>query len=352
MTKVVHDTDLGAGLEVAGGKVNVADSQATDVELSDAIAENNITDATEERQILDNIRYQDGILFTAPWELDGLKVKAYTGTSGVTQRFLSIHTTGGYLSFMFPAAGSTVKGLGGLADLTVDAQGFVTLPNWGALWYKWSGADLGWYYSTYTVGYDATVEYIRVVGLGSDNGHVGHLADGTVINQGMNYPDRVTSVAGKRPAPYRRYVRNLGVFEGFIENFGLQEGDYNASVVHPSSVRTDAVVHYRLPLNTTTLTAQMYRLHFTGHQYQAAKKIIDTTVCGYPYPSGLHHPEVIGTHAAETTQYIGSDGHVYIRVAWGDVYFHTLSIDSMGVGNGFPLKHGSIQAIINPAATL
>jgi hypothetical protein len=36
MTKVVHDTDIGTGLEIAGGKVNVAATQATDLELSDS----------------------------------------------------------------------------------------------------------------------------------------------------------------------------------------------------------------------------------------------------------------------------------------------------------------------------
>lgn len=38
MTKVVHDTDVGTGLEIVGGKVNVAASQATDAEVAAAIA--------------------------------------------------------------------------------------------------------------------------------------------------------------------------------------------------------------------------------------------------------------------------------------------------------------------------
>ena len=38
MTKVVHDTDVGTGLEIAGGKLGVAGSMATDAELAAAIA--------------------------------------------------------------------------------------------------------------------------------------------------------------------------------------------------------------------------------------------------------------------------------------------------------------------------
>lgn len=38
MTKVVHDTDIGSGLEISGGKVNVAATMATDAEVAAAIA--------------------------------------------------------------------------------------------------------------------------------------------------------------------------------------------------------------------------------------------------------------------------------------------------------------------------
>lgn len=358
--KVIHDTDIGQGLEIVGGDLKVADTQATDLELSNAIAANNITDATEERQILDNIRYQDGILFTAPWELDGLRVKAHTDT-GVPAagypRFISISTKQGCLEFTFPKAGETVKGLGGLPDLTVDAQGFVSLPSWGVLWYKYAGATIGWHYSTYPEAFDATVEYIRVFGYSPDHELNGYLADGTIVYQGMNTPNRVTSVAGRTlGAINRRHVRNLGVFEGFLATLTDRDGDYINATVSEDSVLGNTVVHFKLPLKTGSSDAsnQMYHLHFTGHALNAAKKIIETTVVGYAssYGTGVHGSEVYGTHTSEVTQYQGSDNHVYVRVAFGDAYWHTLSIDSMGVGNGVPLKHGSIQAIINPAATL
>lgn len=38
MTKVVHDTDIGSGLEISGGKLNAAASMTTDAELAAAIA--------------------------------------------------------------------------------------------------------------------------------------------------------------------------------------------------------------------------------------------------------------------------------------------------------------------------
>lgn len=38
MTKVVHDTDIGSGLEISGGKLNAASTMATDAEVAAAIA--------------------------------------------------------------------------------------------------------------------------------------------------------------------------------------------------------------------------------------------------------------------------------------------------------------------------
>lgn len=49
MTKVVHDTDVGTGLEISGGKVNVAASQATDAEVAAAITADNAIELAEAR---------------------------------------------------------------------------------------------------------------------------------------------------------------------------------------------------------------------------------------------------------------------------------------------------------------
>lgn len=49
MTKVVHDTDIGSGLEISGGKLNTAGSMATDAEVAAAIA---AADALEDAEDL------------------------------------------------------------------------------------------------------------------------------------------------------------------------------------------------------------------------------------------------------------------------------------------------------------
>lgn len=157
--------------------------------------------------------------------------------------------------------------------------------------------------------------------------------------------------------------RNIGVFEGVLysrtNNNGV--GGFTAAkgATFNPTVGTDAAngtVHFKLPWRAggTNPSNKMYRLHFTGHAYsnEPTKKIIDFAVVGYPYQTGLILAEHQGSHAAEVTQYLGSDGHVYVRLAIADSYFMTISIDSMAVGNGEAMPHDSITAHFDNAATL
>lgn len=52
MTKVVHDTDIGYGLEISGGKLNAAGSMATDAEVEAAIAAQDTAEVAQERDFL------------------------------------------------------------------------------------------------------------------------------------------------------------------------------------------------------------------------------------------------------------------------------------------------------------
>ena len=367
--KVINDTDVGTTLDISSGKLEAAASMTTDAELAaqattqatvdatqdaalvTAIQASEATDATEEQNILDSIRLQEGMFHNATWELKGSSVKAYT-TDGAFNRLLSISSLVPYphISAYFPPVGAIVPSLSGGADLTVDADGFIPLPSWGVLWFKHRGAAQGWYWSLY---FDpikvASSEYVRVLAINNDHFITAQLSNGRTIYQGMNYIRENTTSGGKYPTS-TRCVTNTGVFEGFLVEFDNRHEDFALTTISPDSTRTNTVVHFRLPI--TPNAAEMYHLHFRGHSYQAQRKIIDFTVAGYSHIGTLSQPEVIGTHAAVVTQYAGSDQHVYIRVEFDDAYFLTLAVDSMGVGNGEPFKHGSIQTFINPAMTL
>lgn len=228
MTKVVHDTDIGSGLEISGGKVNVAATMATDTEVAAAIA---------------------------------------------------------------------------AADALEDAE------------------DL------------AQLEAKLTKHIGGSQGDIRRIGR-----------------------------RNIGVFEGLIYSRASNSGEGGFTAAKGATfnpvIGTDSAnstVHFKLPWRAGGINPsnKMYRLHFTGYAMNnpVGKKSIDLTVSGYAY-SSLINTEVFGTHAAEVTQYTGSDGYVYVRLAIADSYYMTISIDSMAVGNGEEMPHDSITAHFDNAATL
>lgn len=195
MTKVVHADDIGSGLEISGGKLNAAGTMATDAEVAAAVQASETADNIEENKLLESVRLQDGLFHNTMWEMQGNKVKAYT-VDGSSIRFISISSAGyeTYAAFYFPAAGASVPSLSGGSPIVVDALGFITLPDWGVLWYKYAGAGQGWYWSTYTnVDINPSTEYIRILALNHDDLASSlvnaQLSNGRTIVQGKNYPD-------------------------------------------------------------------------------------------------------------------------------------------------------------------
>ena len=231
MTKVVHDTDIGSGLEISGGKLNAAATMATDAELVAAIQASEATDATEEQKILENVRLQEGLFHNAMWELRGHKVKAHT-VAATHIRFLSVSSLGftSHPVFYFPQVGDSVPSLQGGAALVVDAQGFIALPHWGVLWYKHAGTGQGWYWSVYHVGGTyLDPEYIRVLAINNDEDHGGvnaQLSNGRTIVQGRNYTDtnwiplapyyaaNISDYGGEYQLPRFRRLNNRVYVEG------------------------------------------------------------------------------------------------------------------------------------------
>lgn len=59
MTKVVHDTDIGSGLEISGGKLNAAATMATDAELAALATAQAAIDAAQNQATVDAIAAQD-----------------------------------------------------------------------------------------------------------------------------------------------------------------------------------------------------------------------------------------------------------------------------------------------------
>lgn len=247
MTKVAHAEDIGAGLEISGGKLNAAATMATDAEVAAAITAQDVAENAAEAVVkareLFAIRSQIGLQQNCTWELVGQKVKAHT-VYPTEARFMTINAakspntaSNGNFYFYFPLAGETVKGLNA-PDITVDSNGFVYLPTWGALWVKLPPASspsaappVEWAYSTYFYGtdFEPSSDYIRILTLNHGIGSVGaNTADGRILTQGLNYQDTgwgdltpyfaagVAAYGGGFAAPRFRRKNNRVYLEGVV----------------------------------------------------------------------------------------------------------------------------------------
>ena len=249
--QVVHASDLGAGLEVAGGKVVPSASMTTDTELDvaaqaarDAAIAAAATDAqakadasqaaaTSAAQAMvdasnatgastdaaqdvaaatestgDNVVRMAQAAFTHNWTVDvrsdggirfrdngrgyarGIVMGAGRGAHASSDGHWNAHA---------PTAGTAIKGLG-TSDVVADSEGFIpsVTTDWAHLYLRMppagspSGTPVEWVRATYHEGnYEITDDLILVGTMNHDEGGAPYfqLADGTKCFIGTTYPD-------------------------------------------------------------------------------------------------------------------------------------------------------------------
>jgi hypothetical protein len=205
--KVINDTDVGTTLDISSGKLEVAASMATDAELADAIAAQDVLkDAAEETTRLRNAfikRAQQVLSSESIFEVSPAGFKFYLDPAMYVSRLLVIgagegaHSLeGGYLNIYPPVTGDVIKGLG-IPDTIVDVNGFIPIPHHGTLYFKLPAPNspdnaVGeWYVSEYDVNdYDVPDDFLFICQQLPDSpGGMCKLFDGRKLTQGKNYPD-------------------------------------------------------------------------------------------------------------------------------------------------------------------
>lgn len=245
---VVHDTDIGTGLEISGGKVNVAATMATDAELAAAIAAadaaENMAEAQTKLRTDYVMRAHQHLTTAALIQVDGSKVRILPDASNSTTSSRILLMGGGkgghagasgYFDLTLPSAGGTITGLG-IADITVDVNGFIAFPTHGSLYAKIPTAGAGastpteWYMAGYAGGYTVPEDYVLIIQHTSNiaPGNMFQLYDGTKLFQGYNYTDTgwidmspyfaagVSVFGGGYQTPRFRRLNNRVYVEGMV----------------------------------------------------------------------------------------------------------------------------------------
>jgi hypothetical protein len=137
---------------------------------------------------------------------------------------------------------------------------------------------------------------------------------------------------------------------------GTGRGAKTIGVVSYFTTTSDSAsyIHIKTPFRPA-VTNGMYHFKVEGYAYDDAKDI-DLTFVGYSYtvtptviqspgsrdPSGIYNP----------TQYIGSDGYIYLRFKPSNLYYTSFRVDSMYVGNGRIIYPGEMSVIVSTSPTL
>jgi hypothetical protein len=136
-------------------------------------------------------------------------------------------------------------------------------------------------------------------------------------------------------------MQNIGsirkaVLQGFVANTTataeLTDPNGDFTVIPNLGTNANVYLHVKLPININT-HAEMFWFHFTGYAF-GASKIIDEQIVGYCYqPSkAIINVGVSGTMSPGV--YADANGNVVLRILFSSVYYATVNVETMRVGNG------------------
>jgi len=99
----------------------------------------------------------------------------------------------------------------------------------------------------------------------------------------------------------------------------------------------------------------MWHIRVTGYSFSDASKI-DLTSVGYNTHRSngglISRSQTTGSGFTNGGPYHGTDGRLYIKFRLGDIYYSTVRVDSMRVGNGIVINPGDITITTSASAQL
>jgi len=150
---------------------------------------------------------------------------------------------------------------------------------------------------------------------------------------------------------YQGAIRRA-IFQGFtagVEHAArYRSGDFPEP---PALGSNDNVyVHFKTPLNVNR-DSHMFWFHMTGYSF-GSSKIIDETLVGYCYAVQQALISSNGFGNLSPTVYVDPNGNVVLRLLFPSIYYTTIHIDTMQVGDGPLFQHGDLEVQYSYSATV
>jgi hypothetical protein len=182
------------------------------------------------------------------------------------------------------------------------------------------------------------------------NGKIGNINStmATALTQ-FNEWRNLKDVEGD-PAALGTIRRNL--LQGFVPGTGgVQgvggQGDFVSTDLGTS---TNIYMHFKIPLNIN-VNSEMFWFNIKGYSYGTAK-IIEETLVGYCYQPTRTLQNVSTFGNMTPAVYVDTNGNVVMRILIPNIYYTTVRIDTMRVGNGRLFNLGDLKTKLSLAETV
>lgn len=135
----------------------------------------------------------------------------------------------------------------------------------------------------------------------------------------------------------------MNILQGLVSqtraNAAISYGDFPRTDL---GTETNVYMHFKTPLNINQ-HSEMFWFNIRGYSFGSAK-IIDETITGYCYAANrvIMNKSAFGNFTPDS--YADSAGNVILRILMPSIYYSTVRIDSMRVGNGRLFGVGDLTA--------
>jgi hypothetical protein len=125
------------------------------------------------------------------------------------------------------------------------------------------------------------------------------------------------------------------------------QGDFVSTNLGASA---NVYMHFKVPLNIN-VHSEMFWFNIKGYSYGTAK-IIDETLVGYCYQPTrvLQNASTFGNMTPSI--YVDTNGNIVMRILIPNIYYTTVRIDTMRVGNGRLFNLGDLVTRLSLAETV
>lgn len=144
--------------------------------------------------------------------------------------------------------------------------------------------------------------------------------------------------------------RNM--FQGFISGTGgiVGTGAQGGFVSTDLGTTENVYLHFRVPLNIN-VNSEMFWFNIKGYSYGTAK-IIEETLVGYCYQPARALQQVSTFGNMNPAAYVDANGNIVLRILVPNLYYTTIRIDTMRVGNGRLFNLGDLTTKCSLAQTV